>query len=214
MKYTTASIAAVTMALTSALPQNSTSTGCNFPIGEDAAPKVGDTFKLVAVPKVANEIECKPIQAINNNLIINAPEQGATCDSDAQVDFATFYLNGLGGLFLNTNNNTNLIQQIAFDRSGMGQGVIQYTTNAQELSKNQERGPFQFGVNNDLLIHDPNGKDTEFQACPGAADGGWEVWVAGVEKPAGIEGCVKMNARAVKVEDAATCSYSVYNNDA
>jgi hypothetical protein len=52
MKYATATIAAVTMALASAKD-------CNLPpISEAVVP--GDVFKLVALPKVANEIECEP----------------------------------------------------------------------------------------------------------------------------------------------------------
>jgi hypothetical protein len=208
MKYTTATIAAATMALASALPQAS-SEGCNFPIDAASQPKAGDTFKLVAVPKIANEIECKPVQAIKDSLIINAPEQDALCTNATKVDYATFVLNGQGELFLNTGaNNANPTQQIFIDRSGMGQGVIGYTLGNQTIGRNMERGPFKFGVNGDLFLEDPNGKATEFQACPISDDAGWAVWMAGVEKPAGTEGCVKMNARAVKVEDLA-CTYSI-----
>ncbi len=48
-----------------------------------------------------------------------------------------------------------------------------------------------------------------FIACPGSIDDSWSVWVsAGVEKPAGQEGCLGFSARAVEVKDPNSCSYT------
>lgn len=209
MKYTTAAIAAATMAVASAKD-------CNLPpISERVVP--GDVFKIVALPKVANEIECAPFQAKNNNLLIGADFQGANCTSRTSRDYASFVLNGQGLLFLNTGDTPDSFQtqQIFVDRSGMGQGQIQYTTgNAATIGKNQERGPFKITEEtSDLVFDNGNGVVTAFQACPpynGDKLAGWEVWLAGNPKPAGSEGCVELNARAVKDDKVEACEYSVY----
>ena len=113
MKYTTATIAAVTMALASAKD-------CDLPpISEAVVP--GDVFKLVALPKVANEIECEPFQAKNNNLLIGDDFQSANCTTRLPRDHASFVLNGQGLLFLYTGDTPDNFeaQQIFVDRSGM-----------------------------------------------------------------------------------------------
>lgn len=209
MKYTSATIAAVTMALASAKD-------CNLPpISEAVVP--GDVFKLVALPKVANEIECEPFQAKANGLLIGDDFQSANCTTRLPRDHASFVLNGQGLLFLYTGDTPDnfTAQQIFVDRSGMGQGNIQYGTGLPlQIGKNQELGPFKITETSDLVFDNGNGAVTAFQACP-PADGdkltGWKVWLAGADKPAGSEGCVGLNARAVKETKPEACEYSVYN---
>jgi hypothetical protein len=208
MKYTTAAITTITMAVAGAKD-------CDLPPISEAV-VAGDIFKLVALPKVANEIECAPFQAKNNNLLINAEFQGANCTSRTSRKYASFVLNGQGLLFLNTGDTPDNFQtqQIFVDRSGMGQGQIQYTTGLDTtIGKNQELGPFKLTDSSDLVFDNGNGVVTAFQACP-PSDGdkltGWEVWLAGNPKPAGSEGCVELNARAVKDDQPEACEYSVY----
>ncbi|KAF1916815.1 hypothetical protein BDU57DRAFT_556956 [Ampelomyces quisqualis] len=209
MKYTIATIAAVTLALASAKD-------CNLPPISEAA-VAGDVFKLVALPKVANEIECAPFQAKNNNLLIGADFQSANCTTRLPRDHASFVLNGQGLLFLYTGDTPDNFQtqQMFVDRSGMGQGQIQYTTgNAAGIGRNQERGPFKITETSDLVFDNGNGVVTAFQACPpgkGYELSGWKVWLAGNPKPGGSEGCVELNARAVKEAKPEACEYSVYN---
>ncbi|KAG9188913.1 hypothetical protein G6011_07618 [Alternaria panax] len=208
MKYTTTAIAVATIALASAKD-------CNLPpISEAAVP--GDVFKLVALPKVANEIECAPFQAKNGGLVIGADVQGANCTSQTSRDYASFVLNGQGLLFLYTGNTPDNFetQQIYVDRSGMGQGSIQYTTGLDTtIGPNQEYGPFKITTEtSDLVFEKSNGAVSAFQACPPAAGdelSGWTVWLAGNPKPAGNEGCVGLNARAVKETKPEACEYSV-----
>ncbi|CAG5178513.1 uncharacterized protein ALTATR162_LOCUS8738 [Alternaria atra] len=204
MKYTTTTIAAVMMALASAKD-------CNLPSIAEAA-KTGDIFKLVALPKVSNEIECGAFQAKSGNLLINAESQGANCTTRLPRDHASFILNGVGNLFLYTGDTPDnfALQQIFVDRSGMGQGQIQYTTGIEStIGPKQERGPFRITPSSDLVFYDRNGKETAFQACPLANSlDGWKVWLDGSDKPAGSEGCVGLNARAVKEENPEACEYS------
>ncbi|KNG45810.1 cell wall protein [Stemphylium lycopersici] len=207
MKYAAAAIAAATMAVASAKD-------CNLPpVSERVVP--GDVFKLVALPKVANEIECGAFQAKNSGILIGAEFQGANCTSRTSRDYASFVLNGQGLLFLNTGNTPDnyQTQQIVVDRSGMGQGNIQYTTgNGVTIGKNQELGPFKITETSDLVFDNGNGAVTAFQACPpynGDKLAGWKVWLAGAPKPAGSEGCVELNARAVKDDMVEACEYSV-----
>ncbi|USP74833.1 hypothetical protein yc1106_02107 [Curvularia clavata] len=210
MKYATATIAAVTMALASAKD-------CKLPpISEAVVP--GDVFKLVALPKVANEIECEPFQAKNNNLLIGDSFQSANCTTRLPRDHASFVLNGQGLLFLYTGDTPDNFeaQEIFVDRSGMGQGNIQYTTGLPaNIGRNQELGPFKITETSDLVFDNGNGAVTAFQACPPANGDkltGWKVWLAGNDKPAGSEGCVELNARAVKETNPEACEYSVYNS--
>lgn len=94
----------------------------------------------------------------------------------------------------------------------MGQGIIQYTASVtQQIGKNQERGPFKIDENGNLVFAgNADGTTTGFQACPGAKDGGWSLWLAGVEKPAGNEGCLGINLKAVKEEEPQRCLYTSY----
>jgi hypothetical protein len=207
MKYTTAILAAATMALASAK-------NCNLPPLSEA-PVPGDVFKLVALPKVANEIECEPFQAKNGGLLIGDDFQSANCTTRLPRDYASFVLNGQGEVFLYTGSTPDdfQTQQIYLDRSGMGQGVIQYTTGLnQSFGRNSEVGPFKITAEtSDLVLENRNGVVTAFQACP-PSDGdklrGWSVWLAGNPKPAGSEGCVELNARAVKDDKPEACQYS------
>lgn len=46
-------------------------------------------------------------------------------------------------------------------------------------------------------------------ACPNTADGSWYVWVnAGVDKPAGQEGCLGFVARTITINEPVQCTYS------
>ena len=90
----------------------------------------------------------------------------------------------------------------------MGQGVIQYTTGAQGIGRNQERTGFTLDANSNLVFRDQTGQDTGFQACPNALQGGYSVWLSGVTNPAGNKDCVGFVARALKEEKPVSCSYT------
>ena len=54
-----------------------------------------------------------------------------------------------------------------------------------------------------------NFKGTGLQACPNT-DGSWNIWLAGVEKPAGIEGCLPFVGRTITDTKPVKCTYSNY----
>lgn len=193
MKFTTATVAAASMALVSASPcgTNPDNTKIND----------GDVFRIMTI-RSGSDIQYGSVQAANSGLLINAPKQNASCSAD--VNYASFTLSS-GALYLNTENPP---QQIYVDRSGMGQGVIQYTTGAQPASRNSERTTFSIDENSNLVFNGGNGPSVGFQACPGALSGGYSVWLSGNENPGGNSGCVGFVARALKEDNPVSCSYT------
>ncbi|KAL1794557.1 hypothetical protein ACET3X_006373 [Alternaria dauci] len=207
MKYTTAAIAAATVALGSA-------TTCAVP--PSTGPVVpGDIFKIIALPETTpNFLDCKPIQAVRRNLLIGTADQGANCTAGAEQNYASFVVNGQGLVFLYTGappESTFDFQQLYVDRSGMGQGNIQYTTGPnQTIGRNQQYGPFKLTEQSELVFNS-NNMPVGFQACPlfdGDNSKGWKVWIADVAEPAHSKGCVKFTALAVKEEAPLACEYS------
>ncbi|KAH7401351.1 hypothetical protein BKA66DRAFT_405744 [Pyrenochaeta sp. MPI-SDFR-AT-0127] len=193
MKFTVATVAAASMALVSASPcgTNPDNTKIND----------GDVFRVMTI-RSGSDIQYGSVQAANNGLLVNTPKQNASCSED--VNYASFRLSS-GALFLNTDNPP---QQIFVDRSGMGQGVIQYTTGVQSPSRNSERVTFAIDENSNLVFNGGNGPNLGFVACPGALSGGYSVWLSGAENPGGNQGCVGFVARALKESNPVTCSYT------
>lgn len=194
MKFTTAAVAASAAALVSASPV------------AQAAPatpiKAGDVFRIMTI-RSGSDFQYGSLQASKSGFQINNPNQNASCVED--VNFATFSLSAEGELFLNTNKPS---QQAYVDRSGMGQGLIGYTTGAQGAPRNSERTGFTLDENNNLIFKDQTDQKIGFQACPGALGGGYSVWLTVSEKPAGYENCLGFTARALKEEKPVYCSYS------
>lgn len=192
MKFTTAAITATAAALVSASP-----------VQVNTSDKIqdGDVFTLLAL-RSASEIHYAKVQAANSGLLINTPAQNASCSEP--TDYASFQLFN-GNLYLYTQNPP---QQIFVDRSGMGQGLIGYTTGAQPIGRNQERTSFAINDDNQLVFRDQSGRDTGLLACPNASPAGWSVWLAGVDNPGGNSGCVGFGALAVKSNEPVFCSYT------
>ncbi|KAF3054863.1 hypothetical protein GL218_07730 [Daldinia childiae] len=157
------------------------------------------TFSLMAL-RSASEVHFAGFEAAKGSLFLKLPSQNASCDA-GPADYATFYLKD-GGLYLYAASATP--QQLYADRSGMGQGKLGYTTGAQPAPRNGERTTFALDESNDLTL---NGAG--FLACPNSIDGAWSVWVsAGVDQPAGNEGCLGFSARAVEVSNPNGCLYT------
>jgi hypothetical protein len=192
MKFTTTTLLATTAALATAAPTTP----------DNTKPAPLDRFRIMTL-RSGSDIQYASVQALNTGFRINAPSQNASCGAD--VNYATFYLTESGDLYLNTDNPP---QQAFVDRSGMGQGVIQYTTGVQGIGRNQERGPFKVDDESNLVFVSANGETTGFQACPNALGGGYSVWLAGVTDPAGNKDCVGFTARALKETDPKVCMYS------
>ncbi|KAF3004832.1 hypothetical protein E8E13_004296 [Curvularia kusanoi] len=193
MKFTTAAIAASAAALVSATP---------IAQATPAEPiKAGEVFSLLTI-RSGSDFQYSGVQAKGQHFKINDPAQNASCAGETNT--ATFYLTEDGELFLNTAKPS---QQAYVNRSGMGQGIMGYTTGVQPVPKNSEQKGFALDENNNLVFKDQN-QSTGFVACPNALGGGYSVWLAVQTNPGGNEGCLGFTARAIKEEKPVYCSYS------
>jgi len=204
MKFTAAFAAASLAAISSALPQPTTA----YP-----RPEVGDIFRLMSL-RTGTPIHYGNVQAKEGNLVINSPDQfNKTCGINGSrdnvtsgINYASFSLHDDGSVYLYTFNPP---LQLYVDRSGMGQGNVRYSTGVQPIGKNQERGPFKINKDGDLVFAAGGlTGDVGFQACPGAVGGGWKIWLNGVDKPAGSEGCTPFTMKALKETPYYKCLYS------
>ncbi|KAH7095301.1 hypothetical protein FB567DRAFT_25972 [Paraphoma chrysanthemicola] len=194
MKFSTSTVAAASLAVTAALPQSTPA----------PKPVVGDIFSVMAIRSGA-PFHLGSIQAAQRGFRIGGPAQGAFCDRD-NINYASFQLTNEGELYLNTDNPP---QRAFVDRSGMGQGVFKYTTGAQDIGRNQERGPFTVDDDHNLVFVNANGATTGFQACPIGNDGGYSVWLdTGVLSPGGNSNCTGFIARAIKEDNPVKCQYT------
>jgi hypothetical protein len=99
----------------------------------------------------------------------------------------------------------------AFSNSNttIGQGVLQYFNKGETTpgSKFELKG-WAVDANDNLTF---NG--ASLLACPSTTDSSWYVWVsAGVDKPAGQEGCLGFNSRTITDTDPVKCTYSLYQS--
>jgi hypothetical protein len=191
MKFTTAAIAAASAAVVAATPAG---------VANAAPLKAGEVFQIMSL-RSATPVHFGKMTASNNGFQINNPHQDASCGPEP-TDYAQFVVTEDSELYLYTANPP---QQAFIDRSGMGQGIFQYTTGVQGAPRNGERKGFAFDENNYLTF---DGKG--FQACPNG-DAGYTVLLSGVENPAGYKNCTPFSAQALKVEKPVKCSYKVYS---
>lgn len=205
MKFTATAAAACMAAISSALPQASSP----FP-----RPEAGDIFRLMSL-RTGTAIQYGNVQAREGGLVINSPDQNnKTCivngdrdNTTSGINYASFSLDqDNGSIYIYTFNPP---LQLYVDRSGMGMGNVRYSTGVQPIGKNQERGPFKINDDGDLVFAAGGlTGDVGFQACPGAVGGGWKIWLSGVDKPAGSEGCTPFTMKALKEAEPKKCLYS------
>lgn len=183
-----------------------------------------ERFELVAL-RSGSPVHFTWVQAANSRLYLKLPAQNASCDAGQDDNRAKFYVNSQDrGLYLASRNPPP--QQIWTIRSWMGmflslftiirrrltttttktgQGVTGYTTGVEPLPRNGERGPFVFDEYNNLSLNGTSG----FLACPGGPDGAYTIWTpAGLDKPAGIDGCLGVSLRASPFPNAPNCLYT------
>ena len=82
--------------------------------------------------------------------------------------------------------------------------MLQYVPKDAGLGRNFETKGWNVDENDNLRF-----KDQSLQACPSTVDSTWSLWLAGVGKPAGLEGCLGFSARTLTNENPVKCSYSV-----
>jgi len=161
----------------------------------------GTPFALLSI-RSGSDLQYGSFSAANGGLLINAPEQGATCEKGDQ-GYATFYLNQ-GELNLYT--PANITQKLYTDRSGMGQGVLQYSTSPGGYGpgRNSETKGWAVDRYGDLTFD-----GASLLACRDGASGPYSVWVsAGVTNPAGYANCTGIAVRTSVIADPNACIYT------
>lgn len=162
----------------------------------------GKPFGLVVLA-TGSPVHVSPVAAASNGLALKLAKQGA---ADCTANTAYFVLKE-GALQLYTPEG--ITQELYTDRSGMGQGVLQYSTQPGGLlpGKNAETVGWAIDGSGDLTFD-----GSSFIACPSDpanTDAEWNLWVAaGVKNPGFSEGCVGVSARAMVGTEAQTCTYS------
>lgn len=164
----------------------------------------GTPFGLLSL-RSGSDVHFAPFSAANGGLsLYPAPSQGATCETESNS--ATFYLSD-GALVLYT--PANITQTLYVDRSGMGQGVLQYSTTPGGYSppRNAETTGWEVDEAGDLTFDGDS-----LLACPASANstaGPWSLWVnVGVANPGGYSGCLGISSRVVESAEPNTCTYT------
>ncbi|KAM0433313.1 hypothetical protein ACHAPT_004189 [Fusarium lateritium] len=167
-----------------------------------AAPQQSPTtpFEVLAL-RNGSPIHFSGLQASQGFFSLKKAKQGASCDAGPADNHAIFELIG-DNLFLYDKPRR---QQLFTDRSGMGQGVLGYTTGAQGIPRNAERSGWKVDKNGNL-----NFKGSGLIACPSSQKNGpWSVWVSvGISQPGGNKGCVPFVARTIGNSKPTGCIYS------
>ncbi|RHZ62638.1 hypothetical protein CDV55_107080 [Aspergillus turcosus] len=155
-------------------------------------------FSVVAIHS-GSDVQYKPFNAAVGSILAGLKSQNATCDSPDQ-QYATFYLQD-GSLNLYSTSTT---QEIYVDASGMGEGVIQYTTGGQGIPAGVSLNGW--AINDENLLQWNN---KSLIACPNSIDGAWSIWAdAGVANPGGNTDCVSIAARVEEVFNPNSCVYT------
>ncbi|KAF9770777.1 hypothetical protein IL306_011613 [Fusarium sp. DS 682] len=200
MQFKTLFTASLLSAVAVAAPEG-TKTGP--PRTEDSP--VPKAFGLVAL-RSGSPIHYKHFSASESGFDLGLPKdkQNATCWSKS--DGAAIFRLTEGELFL---YNTGKEQQRAYtDRSGMGQGVLQYG-HQKDLPATFETEGWKIDKAGNLNFDNAKG----FMACPGDPKGPWSVWVAtGNPRPGNSDkDCYSFNARVVEVKHPVSCVYTEYS---
>ncbi len=186
MQFKNAAIAAATAATVAALPQIT-------PVPE------GGKFGLITI-RSGSPIQNAGVQAVDSNLVVGAPSQNATCDRE--TNFATFFIQDEE---LHLYSENEVLQTIFVDRSGMGMGNVGFRTGTENLGRNWETKGW--ALNDNQLEF----KGTGFQACPGALNGGWSLWLQGHPTPGWNQNCTGVSTAAIATEDPIACTYHEYS---
>ncbi|KAF5645165.1 hypothetical protein F52700_2365 [Fusarium sp. NRRL 52700] len=168
------------------------------------APKA---FGLVAL-RSASPIHFTHFSASENGFLLGYPadKQNATCSGKS--DGTAIFRLSEGELYLYSTGKTQ--QRVYTDRSGMGQGVLQYdTVTKTPLPEAFETKGWKIDKYGNLNFADASG----FTACPNGPDGAWTIWVAtGNAHPGNTDKeCLGFDARVAEIEHPTSCFYSEYS---
>lgn len=165
-----------------------------------------DIFSVMSL-RSASPIHFGSLSASKGGLLLNSnANDTVSCASPRAENYVQLYIDD-GELFLYSGNfDYAQKQQVFVDRSGMGQGVIGYQPTIAPFPRNSELKGWASTKDGEYSYLSFN--DQTLQACPGAAGGAWSVWLAGVENPAGNEGCLGFTAMDLDVSHPIPCWYS------
>ncbi|KAJ3458952.1 hypothetical protein MRS44_013061 [Fusarium solani] len=156
-------------------------------------------FELLAL-RSASDIHFSPVQAALNHLFLHLPHQKATCDAKPD-NHATFSLVD-GELYLY--RKSGMRQKLYVDRSGMGQGILGYTTGNEPGPRNGERKGWKINKYGDLTFDGAG-----FIACTDSTKGSWSVGISiGLSNPGGNEHCLGFTARTITTRKPNSCKYT------
>jgi hypothetical protein len=162
----------------------------------------GTPFNMVSIRSGSN-LQYSPFMAKDGGLVLNAKDQGASCSNGAQQEkYATFFLKD-GELNLYT--PSNVTQKLFTDRSGMGQGILQYSTQPGGYmpTRNSETKGWAVDQVGDLTFDGAG-----MLACP-SSGGAYSVWVStGSVSPGGNSNCTGINVRTAVAPSPVACTYS------
>ncbi|PCD20928.1 hypothetical protein FGRA07_05080 [Fusarium graminearum] len=156
------------------------------------------TFGLVAL-RSGSPFHLSSVSASESgfSLLLPKGKQGAKCADNKKEDFATFRISKDKKLVLYHKGKE---QQIAYtDRSGMGQGVLQYT-GQKNYPRNAETEGWKVDKDGNLVFGSNN---AGFMACPGLkSTDPWSIWVAtGTDHPGNSEKeCYSFSARVAETK--------------
>lgn len=170
-------------------------------VGTRAAIADNTPFGLIAI-RSGSDIQYSPVNAAKGSLFLQLPAQNATCEATSD-NTATFVLNN-GTLSLYTPSTIN--QTLYTDRSGMGQGVLKYSTapGGYGPGRNSETQGWVVDDAGDLTF-----AGSSLLACPNSIDGAYSLWVsAGSTSPAGNSNCTGIAARTSVITTPNACTYT------
>ncbi|KAM0186366.1 hypothetical protein ACHAPI_011719 [Fusarium lateritium] len=160
-------------------------------------------FGVIAL-RSASPIHFSSFSASLGGIQLGLPEdkQKATCKGNVH-GVANFRLKD-GELYLYSTGKKQ--QKFYTDRSGMGQGVLQYSSDG-NVSKNGESKGWKIDKSGNLVF----GKDNAgFIACPNGPDKSWNVWIyTGNDRPGfSDKECLGFTARVEELKKGTSCVYT------
>ncbi|TLS24890.1 hypothetical protein PpBr36_09072 [Pyricularia pennisetigena] len=190
MQFTVAAVVSFLAATAAALPASTNSTNSS------SIPD-GTTFNLLSL-RSASPVHFSYFQAAQRGLRVKLSEQGANCTGGDEVSNtrATFYIKDQGLYLYGPEGGET--QQLFTDLSGMGQGVIQYTTGNQGLPRYAQRGPFTIDADGNLRV-----AGYGFVACPSFGES-YSIRAG----DGGSADCLGISARVVPIANPGACVYT------
>ncbi|KAF2869060.1 cell wall protein PhiA [Massariosphaeria phaeospora] len=155
------------------------------------------TFGVIAI-RSGSLVQNAGFQAARSSLFVNLASQNASCEDES--NYATFYIEDEE---LHLYTVSGLTQTVFVDRSGMGMGKVGYVNCTTQLGRNSETKGWAVGYGGNLEF-----QGIGFQACPGSIDGGWSLWLQGVEKPGFNEGCLGVSTNVLTTDEPIGCDYT------